>query len=328
MPNVVALASEYAPKRLQATLVTLIFAGMGGGAVVASLIGQAMIPRWGWQSVFYSGGILPVVLALVLIRVLPESARFLSARGADRDRLAAIVSRIAPDIDPATLDLSPETEHQGVSIKHLFTEGRAIGTLLLWIPFFMNLLILYFILSWLPGLLRQAGFQVSAGITAVLVFSIGGIAGTILQGPLLRVVSVYAGVTIQFVAVTALVGIASATFENFPVMMVVTFVLGMCVQGVQAAINALAAMFYPTVIRSTGVGWALGVGRIGSIIGPLIGGTLLSLNWTPQQIFLAGTIPAVIAVSAVVVSGQLQGEHSPYRSGAESIGRPTSLTHA
>jgi AAHS family 4-hydroxybenzoate transporter-like MFS transporter len=188
-----------------------------------------------------------------------------------------------------------------------------LGTLLLWVPFFMNLLILYFILSWLPSLLRQAGMPVSAGITAVMSFSIGGIVGTILQGPLMKGVGVFPAILGEFIASLGLVILASLIFANFPVMMAVTFMLGVTVQGAQAGINALSAMYYPTVIRSTGVGWALGVGRIGSIIGPFIGGLMLAAQWTPQQIFMAGAVPALCAAAAVIASVKLLGNASPFR---------------
>ena len=313
MPNVVALASEYAPKRLQPILVTLIFVGMGGGAVLASLVGGALIPIWGWRSVFYVGGILPITLALVLVKLLPESVRFLTARGGDPRQVNAIMRRIAPDLGDAPLAPAPANRHTGVAVMHLFTEGRTVGTLLLWVPFFMNLLILYFILSWLPSLLRQAGMPVTAGITAVLSFSIGGIVGTILQGPLMKGLGVFPAIFGEFLASLGLVILASLIFANFPVMMAVTFVLGVTVQGAQAGINALSAMYYPTVIRSSGVGWALGVGRIGSIIGPFIGGLMLAAQWTPQQIFMAGAVPALCAAAAVLASAQLQGSASPFR---------------
>jgi AAHS family 4-hydroxybenzoate transporter-like MFS transporter len=313
MPNVVALASEYAPKRLQPILVTLIFVGMGGGAVLASIVGQALIPIWGWRSVFYVGGVLPIALALLLIKVLPESVRFLTARGGDPQKVNDIMRRIAPDLGGMPLAPMPPDRHTGVAVTHLFTEGRMLGTLLLWVPFFMNLLILYFILSWLPSLLRQAGMPVSAGITAVMSFSIGGIVGTILQGPLMKGVGIFPAILGEFFASLGLVILASLIFANFPVMMAVTFMLGVTVQGAQAGINALSAMYYPTVIRSTGVGWALGVGRIGSIIGPFIGGLMLAAQWTPQQIFMAGAVPALCAAAAVIASVKLLGNASPFR---------------
>lgn len=325
MPNVVALASEYAPKRLQPILVTAIFAGMGGGAVLASLVGGALIPIWGWRSVFYVGGALPIALALILIKTLPESVRFLTARGADPKQVNAIIRRIAPDLGdvrvsagapPATSSRKSENA-EGLPVAQLFTEGRTAGTLLLWIPFFMNLLILYFILSWLPSLLRQAGMPVSAGITAVMVFSIGGILGALVQGPLMKAFGVFPTMVAEFLISLGLVVLASMIFANFPLMMVTTFILGISVQGAQAGLNVLSAMYYPTVIRSTGVGWALGIGRIGSIVGPILGGIMLSMQWTPQQIFMAGAIPAICAACAVVASGYLQGHVSPFRPATE-----------
>jgi MFS transporter, AAHS family, 4-hydroxybenzoate transporter len=322
MPNVVALASEYAPKRLQPILVSAIFAGMAGGAVLASLVGGALIPVWGWRSVFYVGGILPIALALVLIKSLPESVRFLTARGADQRRIAAIVRRIAPELADVPLTTAPATQQHGVAVAQLFSGGRAAGTLLLWVPFFMNLLILYFILSWMPSLLRQAGMAVSAGITAVMVFSIGGILGAVVQGPLMKAFGVFPTMVAEFVISLALVVFASLIFENFPLMMIVTFILGISVQGAQAGLNVLSAMYYPTVIRATGVGWALGVGRIGSIVGPIIGGVMLSMQWTPQQIFMAGAVPAICAAVAVLVSGYLQGRVSPFRPGTEMVAAP------
>jgi AAHS family 4-hydroxybenzoate transporter-like MFS transporter len=313
MPNVVALASEYAPKRLQPTLVPVIFAGMGAGAVLASFVGGALIPIWGWRSVFVVGGVLPIVLALILIKTLPESLRFLAVKGAARERIAAIVRRVAPDAADAPLAPPASDSRHGATITHLFTEGRAAGTLMLWIPFFMNLLILYFILSWLPSLLREAGMPVSAGIAAVAAFSFGGILGTLVQGPLMKVMGVFPAMVMEFIASLALIGVASVMFANFELMMIVTFVLGITVQGAQGGLNVLAAMYYPTTVRSTGVGWALGIGRIGSIVGPLIGGAMLAMQWTPQQIFQAGAIPAFIAGAAVVASNLLMGRNSPYR---------------
>ena len=313
MPNVVALSSEYAPKRLQPILVPAIFSGMGAGAVLASFVGGALIPAYGWRSVFVVGGILPIVLAVMLIKALPESLRFLAAKGADRTQIADIVRKFAPEAADAPLAPPPASDRrEGVAIRHLFTEGRAAGTLMLWIPFFMNLLILYFILSWLPSLLRQAGMPVTAGITAVAAFSFGGILGTLLQGPLMKTMGIFPAMVAEFIASLALIGVASVIFANFQLMMFVTFVLGITVQGAQGGLNVLAAMYYPTTVRATGVGWALGIGRIGSIVGPLIGGAMLAMQWTPQQIFQAGAVPAFIAGATVIISRQILGRRSPY----------------
>jgi len=315
MPNAVSLAAEYAPKRLQPMFVSAIFVGMAGGALVATGVGGALMPIWGWRSVFVVGGLLPIVLAIALFAVLPESLRFLAVIGAARERMSAIVRRIAPEAADAPLAPPAASERrEGVPVKYLFTEGRALGTVLLWIPFFMNLLILYFILLWLPSMLRGAGMPISAGIQAVAVFSIGGIVGTLLQGPLMKSFGVFVPMAVEFVASVALVWLASVIFASFELMLVVTFVLGVSVQAAQAGLNVLAAMYYPTAIRSTGVGWSLGIGRIGAIVGPLIGGAMLAMQWTPREIFLAGAVPALVSAVTVIASGWLQGRASPFRS--------------
>jgi AAHS family 4-hydroxybenzoate transporter-like MFS transporter len=158
LSNVVALLSEYAPKRLVAVLVSILFCGMPAGALLGALVSWFMLPRWGWQSVFYAGGVLPFALALLLIAILPESVRYLEISGKNQQRISQILARISPDLANASFArASQQDQRRKVPVVHLFTEGRAAATLLLWIPFFMNLLILYFIVSWQPALLRQSG---------------------------------------------------------------------------------------------------------------------------------------------------------------------------
>ena len=292
MPNVVALATEYAPARLQSTLVTMMFGGMGAGAVVAGIAGSLMMPVWGWQSVLYLGGALPIALAVLLMWKLPESVRFLTVKGADPARVSAILGQISPELAHEQVRPAPqETRLEGLPVKHLFTEGRAMGTVLLWVPYFMNLLLLYFILSWQPALLRQAGMPVSAGIAAVTAFSLGNICGAFAQGRLMTVLGASRVLLTEFAAAIVLMGMLGFVLHLYWLMLAVTFLLGVCIPGAQAGLNALAARFYPTPIRSTGVGWALGIGRIGSIVGPYIGGMMLGWSWTPEDIFMAGIVP-------------------------------------
>ena len=185
------------------------------------------------------------------------------------------------------------------------TEGRAAGTVLLWIPFFMNLLMLYFVVFWLPALLRQSGKPVSAGMTAIMLFSIGGIAGSFVEGNLMNRWGAFPVLLTEFLCTTLL--IASVAYSSsFALMMTITFVLGFVVQGAQGGLSAVAATFYPISIRSTGIGWCLGVGRIGSIVGPILGGVMLKLDWSPREILLAGSIPALCAAAATFTSLRIQ----------------------
>lgn len=194
---------------------------------------------------------------------------------------------------------------------HLFTDGRAVGTVLIWTPFFMNLLVLYFVITWLPALLRQNHMPVSAGILAVSIFSLGGIAGSLVQGRLMNAWGSFRVLLAEFVLCLLLIGSLAFT-ASFPLMMTTTFLLGCLVQGAQAGLNALSATFYPTQIRSTGVGWALGVGRLGSIIGPILGGVMVSHEWTLKEIFFAGALPALLAAGAVLATRTLHGSRNPY----------------
>ncbi len=314
MPNVVSLTSEYAPKRLVPMFVSMLFCGMPAGALLGGTVGVVMLPRWGWQSVLYVGGILPFVIALMLIKILPESVRFLAVRDAGAEKIRAILTRISPELADAPIRSASEERdsHQGIPVKHLFTEGRAIGTILLWVPYFMNLLIIYFIVSWLPALLQQSDLPVSAGINAIVLFSLGGMAGSLLEGRLINWLGALILLVIEFGISTLLIG-SLAFAASFSLIMTVTFILGFVVQGAQAGLNALVASFYPTPIRSTGVGWALGVGRVGSIVGPVLAGALLSIGWHPRQIFLAGAIPALCAAVSIMATARLRGNSSAYR---------------
>jgi AAHS family 4-hydroxybenzoate transporter-like MFS transporter len=292
----------------------MLFAGMPLGAMVASLASREMIPAWGWRSIFYLGGILPLAIAVLLVKVLPESVRFLTVRRADPAKIRKIMARISADLSGRPLDLAPRESAMagGLPVKELFTEGRASGTILLWVPFFMNLLILYFIVSWLPGLLHEAGMPDSAGVMAVFFFSLGGMIGSLTEGRLMNSFGVHPTLVTEFgVSILLIAGLALSA-SSYWLLMAVIFVLGFTVQGAQAGINALAAAFYPTRMRSTGVGWALGVGRIGSIIGPALGGFLLALTWTPRQILLAGMIPAVCAAVAILLSSRVYSIRTAY----------------
>jgi MFS transporter, AAHS family, 4-hydroxybenzoate transporter len=320
LPNVVSLATEYSPRRFQTVFVSVLFAGMPLGGVVAGMTSSAVIHTWGWRSVFYVGGLLPLALACVLIAVLPESVRFLSVRGGDPRKIARVLAKISPELAGVTLASSSSQAHahQGLPVKHLFTEGRAAGTILLWIPFFMNLLLLYFVVSWMPALLRQAGMSVSAGITATTLFSVGGIVCCFVEGTLINILGAFVVLVAEFGVCALFMAAMAFAATSRPVVFSIAFVLGFCVVGGQGGINALAAGFYPTSIRSTGVGWALGIGRIGSIVGPMVAGMLLSAGWRPQQVFLAGVIPACCAAVAVLLASRLRGKVNAYRTQSDA----------
>lgn len=311
IPNAVALVTEYAPRRLQHVLVTMLFCGMPGGALLGGIIGGILLPRWGWRPVFYVSGILPLVTSLLLIFFLPESLRFLSAHRSNPQAAQRIMRRLGL---PETGFEQPAGKSHGaadIPVIDLFTEGRSMGTILLWIAFFMSLLLIYFIVNWLPALLRQAQMPASAGSTAIAVFSLGGVLGSLLQGLAMKAWGGRRVLTLEFLLTIGVV-CSLASIASFPILMTMVFVGGCLMQGAQAGINASAATYYPTRMRSTGVGWALGVGRIGSVIGPVLGGLMLAHAWQAKSIFYVGALPALFAAVSILVSAGLKKERNPY----------------
>ncbi len=303
MPNIIALTAEYSPNRSRATLVTLMFCGFPLGAVLGGAISAPLIGTFGWQSVFVLGGILPLLLAAVLGLALPESIRYLVGSGADARRIAAIVSRIdrAHRYDDRDRYVVPEARLVGVPIKHLFLHGRATGTLLLWAVFFSNLLVLYFLINWLPSVLRAAGLPIERAIIATVVLNAGGIVGGLALGRFVDRRGPFGVLPASYclaALAVATIGIAGATIST---VMAAVFVAGFFVIGTQFCMNALAASAYPTAVRATGVGYALGVGRIGSVLGPVIGGMLLSFGWSAGALFLAAAVPAAVCAVAVAL---------------------------
>ncbi|HUA01700.1 MAG TPA: MFS transporter [Candidatus Aquilonibacter sp.] len=321
MPNVVALASEYVPRRLLAVAVPIVFVGMPLGGTLAGLASAAIIPKWGWRSMFYIGGAFPLVMSIALIALLPESIRFLAVKGKAPEKIRRIAARIAPELAPEDLSSAAppgEEKHAGVSVKHLFTEGRALGTVLLWIPFFTNLLLMYFTASWLPALLRAEGMSTSAASTASAFVSFGGMFACVIEGYFIKWRGAAAVLLAQYVLAGAFLALLARMPASFQITLVLTFTVGFMIIGAQGGLNALAANFYPTAVRSTGVGWALGVGRIGSIVGPLLGGMFLTMGWKPSGMLLFASAVAVCACVAILLGAFTRGA-SAYRTDPAQI---------
>src|SRR5947208_1613919 len=201
--------------------------------------------------------------------------------------------------------IAPEEHPEGFPVRHLFTEGRAAASILIWVMFFTNLLVIYFCANWLPTVINNTGISVRLAVITTALFQVGGIVGTLVLAALIERFGPYrvlAGAYFAAAILIAAIGQAGSTIE---LVIPAVFGAGFCVVGAQIGANALTATFYPTFIRSTGVGWALGIGRIGSIIGPLLGGMMLSLQWHIPTIFLAGAVPVLIAGIAVFSLGRL-----------------------
>ncbi len=302
LPNALALASEYSPKRLARIVVATLMCGMPLGAVVGGMVTSVLLPVYGWHAIFIVGGVLPLVVAVFAAVFMPESARFLIAQGRSGGRLTSIMTRIAPDLPSAQMYIAPQVKLGAIPISSLFAEGRWKDTLLLWVPYFMNLVVLYFIVSWIPAVLVSAKHPVSVGIAAISLFSAGGVIGCLLQGWLMNYFGVRRILISELMMYAGLATVLALNADSYLVVVVVSVLMGVVVQGGQAGLNVLATEIYPTQMRATGVGFAIGIGRIGSICGPLAGALMLSLQLHVTQIFLMGIAPAVLAAIAIFVN--------------------------
>ncbi len=316
MPNVLALTAEYAPQRSRALIINTMYCGVPLGSVLVGITTAAFAARAGWPVIFALGGVLPLLLALLSVVLLPESARYLVSRGAPPRRIAGLLRRMLPDVATQAGAVFVIGERQGrPSLAALLAEGRAPATLLLWAVMFCNLLIVVFVLSWLPAVMRQAGLDLRVAVLLAALFSAGGIAGSVIIGRLIDRLGSTAVLVGTYLVSAVAVAAYGLVGDTVPALYVVTLLAGAGVIGAQSGINAFAATLYPTSMRATGLGWALGIGRLGSIVGPALGGVMLARHWTVTQIFFAAAAPAVLAAVAMLAVPR----RAPGRAPAEAL---------
>ncbi|ENX21572.1 hypothetical protein F892_00804 [Acinetobacter vivianii] len=298
MPNVVALMTEYAPKKIRSTLVALMFSGYAIGGMSSALLGAWLVKDMGWQIMFLIAGI-PLLLLPVIWKFLPESLAFL-VKSNHHDQAKMIVIKIAPETEltnntQLVLNESTTTE---APVRALFQQGRSFSTFMFWIAFFMCLLMVYALGSWLPKLMLQAGYSLGASMLFLFALNIGGMVGAIGGGALADKFHLKPVITSMFVigaAALILLGFNSPQFILYSLIAIA----GAATIGSQILLYTFVAQFYPTALRSTGMGWASGIGRIGAIIGPVLTGALLTFELPHQMNFLAIAIPGIIAALAI-----------------------------
>lgn len=298
MPNVVALMTEYAPKKIRSTLVAIMFSGYAIGGMTSALLGAWLVKDMGWQIMFLIAGI-PLLLLPLIWKFLPESLAFLvkSNRG---DQAQSIVRKLAPqaELTVNTQFVLNENTMTEAPVRALFQQGRTFSTFMFWIAFFMCLLMVYALGSWLPKLMLQAGYSLGASMLFLFALNIGGMVGAIGGGALADKFHLKPVLTTMFVigaAALILLGFNSPQF----VLYTLIAIAGAATIGSQILLYTFVAQFYPTAVRSTGMGWASGIGRIGAIIGPVLTGALLTFELPHQMNFIAIAIPGLIAALAI-----------------------------
>jgi AAHS family 4-hydroxybenzoate transporter-like MFS transporter len=307
IPNATALVGEFSPKRSRVALMMCITVGFTAGAAIGGFVAAALIPAYGWRSVFIFGGVVPLVIAFAMLWGLPESLQFLAVRKTRLDQLARWLKQLDPRIQVGaeTKYLANEQSRAGVPILHLFREGRAGVTILLWIVNFMNILNLYSLSNWLPTIVTGMGYDTRTAVLVGTLLQVGGTIGTFALAWVIGRKGFTWTLVLTFAVATVSVAFIGTPAITLTLLCALVFVAGWCVVGGQPGVNALSATFYPTYLRSTGVGAGLGVGRMGAIVGPYAGGVLLAQQWTAQQLFWAAAVPACISALTMLALGFL-----------------------
>ena len=296
LPNAVALATEYSPSRSRATSVWLMYIGYTFGAMSGAVVSAVGIPIYGWPVMFIVGGFGPLLVGLLMIVALPESLRFMALNPRRQPEARAILRRLAPDaaIDDSTqLVFKEEKKPAGFILRHLFSEGRLIPTLLIWIAFAGNLMTLNFLLGWLPTILQSPALSRGEAAMATAILQGGGLVGGLVVSRLMDKGGLIALAAVFAVGVP-LVAAIGATAGTPIILLALLFGTGFCVIGAQPNLNALAGQVYPTFVRSNGIGWANAVGRGAAIAGPVIGGVLIAMQLPMEQLFIAAAVPVLM----------------------------------
>jgi MFS transporter, AAHS family, 4-hydroxybenzoate transporter len=296
-PLFVSLGADYAPSRARGTIVTLFWVGIPLGGVFGGVLGSLLINDLGWRSLYWIGGLAPLPIALLLVFALPESLTFLVMQNKATAKIQKIVRKIAPalSLPPGTGFVTSEAKLPGVPVKHLFTRGEALPTLFLWCAFFADFFVLYASNTWPAALLKAEGVPAATAALITSFYGGGGIVGTLGIGYLLDRFG-----TIRVLSVAAVIGTLSTASIGFVahslVLSCASFLIaGMSIGGFGVGLVVLAAKTYPTAIRSTGVGWGLGVARFSGIVAPLSIGMLVAQGWHMQSILVTCAVPALLA---------------------------------
>ncbi len=316
IPNILALAGEYAPARRRSTVVAIVTWGTPLGAVLGGLLAGPMVQAWGWRSVMLLAGIAPVALLPGLLLAMPESARFLALSPTNAVRLRALLADICPrETIPSRVQFSiAETTRRRSGLDALFRDGLGWGTTLLSAAMFMSLVLSFFLVNWSPTLLSQAGLPMKDAILGTIVLNLSGVIGSLfiarwIDGKV-NGAAVLGVAYLCAVLAIVLTGLATSApnLRHAPVLMGLG-AAGFFLIGSQITLSAYITGFFPTAIRATGVGFNNAFARLGSLLGPAAGGILLGAGVGPSQLIVGSALPGGLSATFLFLLAARQGGH-------------------
>jgi AAHS family 4-hydroxybenzoate transporter-like MFS transporter len=306
-PNATTLLSEYLPSRRRAVLVNSMFCGFTLGAALGGFGAAAIIPGYGWRGVFLAGGLAPLVLALLAAFALPESIRFMVVRKAPAEKVKAILCRIAGVATIAGNAFSLPDQHgkgtDGSPVALILSRDYRVGTLALWLTYFMGMVVFYVVTSWMPTLVKDAGLSVRQASLLTALFPLGGALGAILCGWLMDRMNSHVVIGAAYFLAAVFIAALGQSVGHVEYLPLLTFVAGLFTGAALVSMPTLASAYYPTHGRASGVAWMLGIGRFGGIAGALLGGMLIQLGLSTPEILAALALPALTGASSVLFKG-------------------------
>jgi AAHS family 4-hydroxybenzoate transporter-like MFS transporter len=308
LPIIISITSEFSPKRLRLNIVALMYCGFPFGSVLGGVLAAQLIPRFGWASIFYIGGVVPLILIPTFALIMPESISFLASNGR-RDQVDALSKRLGLQADDLTVVESDPRAR--ATVRRLFAQGRAIGTSFLWTTLFLSLLLTVFLVNWMPLVAHQAGLGIKSAVLGVAALNLGGIVGCFLIGWISKHFRSIVPIAVAYAVGGAAVGLIGLVVQSGQILLAVSFVAGLLTVGSQMCAVSLSASYYESALRSTGVGWALGIGRIGAIIGPVIGGVLIAQRVATPTLFLIAGAVSLGAGAAVLGIARITRRRNP-----------------
>lgn len=301
-PISIAIASDYLPRHVRTSVTMIMYISLALGAVLAGY-SYGFLSVLGWRTVFYIGGLLPIVLAPLFVACLPETLVFQVMHNAPPERIRAILARLDPG-----RDLSRETQFTvayenkaGFQPVQLFQDGRAAITVALWVVFFTSLIAIYFFNSWLPTLLTGRGLSRPEVVVISTALQFGGIIGTLVAAPVVVRLPGFLTAGLAYVGAAVAMLVLGSGGGSFVFLACAVLAVGIFLIGAQSVLNASCANVYPPSMRGTGVGWGFGVGRLGSVLSPAIAGVLVAMQWTPGQLFMIAAVPTLVAACGAMV---------------------------
>jgi AAHS family 4-hydroxybenzoate transporter-like MFS transporter len=321
MPNAATLVSEYAPTKRRSAMMAITYCGTTCGAASAGYLTNLVVQTTSWHWALIVGGILPIAYSAVVFAALPESPKFLAHNASRHAELIRLVESIVPERFPEDTRLcldEPDAESKA-TVKALLVRRFRVGTLTIWAGFVAAFFIVYLMNSWLPILMIDVGFSLTAAATIGLLLQLGGTVGNVSIGWLMDGYGLHRVVAIGMGCAAVMLALVTVAPQDVIVIGCRIFLLGIFTNSVATGFPILSAAFYPTAIRATGTSWATGIARFGAIAGAAAGTALVSFGMNYRQVFLVLVVPAALSIFAVVVKARraptAEGATEPQSSG-------------